>query len=49
MMLTDPAMTRRFGSFSSLSLDAAGLVGAAMVVMAGLALQRRRREQAGRG
>jgi YjbE family integral membrane protein len=47
MLLSDPAMTGRFGPFSSLSLNAAGLVGAAIVVTAGFALQRHRREQRG--
>jgi YjbE family integral membrane protein len=46
MLLTDPAVTARFGEQSETMINAAGAVGAAIVVAAGLWLQRRTRGKA---
>ena len=43
MLLTDPAVTARFGEMSHDSINFAGAVGAVIVVMVGNALQRRAR------
>ena len=43
MLFTDPAVTTRFGALSSDRINMAGAIGAVIVVMAGLALQRRAR------
>jgi len=43
MLLTDPAVTTRFGEMSHDSINFAGAVGAVIVVAVGLALQRRAR------
>ena len=45
MLLTDPAVVARFGELSSTVIDIAGAIGAAIVVGAGLWLQRRARDQ----
>ena len=42
MLLTDPAITTRFGELSHLVVNAAGAVGAVIVVAVGLWMQRRR-------
>jgi predicted tellurium resistance membrane protein TerC len=41
MLLTDPAVVARFGEISDAVVNAAGAVGAAIVVATGLWLQRR--------
>jgi YjbE family integral membrane protein len=46
MLLTDPAVTARFGEPSHEVVNGAGTIGAAMVVALGLWLQRRARTQA---
>ncbi len=46
MLLTDPAVTARFGVPSELAIDIAGAIGAAIVVAVGLWLQRRARAKA---
>ncbi|HWH81399.1 MAG TPA: YjbE family putative metal transport protein, partial [Burkholderiaceae bacterium] len=43
MLLTDPAVTARFGVQSELAIDVAGAIGAVIVVVVGLWLQRRAR------
>jgi YjbE family integral membrane protein len=43
MMFTDPAVTARFGDIAREIVDAAGIVGAALVVAVGIWLQRRAR------
>jgi len=45
MLLTDPAVTTRFGEQSETMINAAGARGAAIVVAAGLWLQRRTRDK----
>ena len=45
MLLTDPAVVARFGELSSTVIDIAGAIGAAIVVGAGLWLQRRARDK----
>ena len=47
MLLTDPAVTARFGEMSHDIVNAAGAVGAVIVVAVGLWLQRRARVRAG--
>ena len=42
MLVTDPAVTARFGPQSALVQDVAGVIGAVLVVAVGLTLQRRR-------
>jgi YjbE family integral membrane protein len=46
MLLTDPAVVERFGALSHTVVNAAGAVGAAIVVVVGLWLQRRARNKA---
>ncbi len=46
MLLTDPAVTQRFGELSHDAVNAAGAAGAVLVVGLGLWLQRRSRERA---
>lgn len=46
MLLTDPAVTERFGALSHDVINAAGAVGAVLVVGIGLWLQRRARQNA---
>ena len=43
MLLTDPAVVERFGELSPTAINAAGAIGAAIVVVIGLWLQRRGR------
>jgi YjbE family integral membrane protein len=45
MLLTDPAVAGRFGAQSEVAIDIAGVIGAAIVVVAGLGLQRRARNK----
>ena len=45
MLLTDPAVVARFGEPSHAAINAAGAVGAAIVVATGLWMQRRARER----
>lgn len=45
MLLTDPAVAGRFGAQSEVAIDIAGVIGAAIVVVAGLGLQRRARHK----
>ena len=42
MLLTDPAVTARFGALSEIAIDGAGAIGAVFVVVVGLWLRRRR-------
>lgn len=46
MLFTDPAFVARFGALSHTVVNAAGAVGAAIVVVVGLWLQRRARQKA---
>ena len=46
MLLTDPAVVERFGALSHTIINAAGAIGAAIVVVVGLWLQRRARNKA---
>ena len=46
MLLTDPAVVARFGELSHAVLNAAGAIGAVIVVVAGLWMQRRGRTKA---
>ena len=46
MLLTDPAVVARIGELSAVAVDVAGAIGAAIVVGAGLWLQRRARAKA---
>ena len=43
MLLTDPAVVSRFGELSPTAINAAGSIGAGIVVVAGLWMQRRGR------
>jgi YjbE family integral membrane protein len=45
MLLTDPAVAGRFDAQSEVAIDIAGVIGAAIVVVAGLGLQRRARNK----
>jgi len=47
MMLTDPAVTARFGELSHQVVNAAGVVGAVLVVAVGIWLQRRSKAASG--
>jgi YjbE family integral membrane protein len=48
MLLTDPAVTQRFGEMSHTVINIAGAIGAALVVVLGTWLQRRARAQEAR-
>ena len=45
MLLTDPAVVERFGELSHTAINIAGAIGAAVVVVVGLWMQRRAREK----